>query len=693
MGGVNRYTKISTADYNPMSMQELMINPSYLRKKHDDAEASIIDYQTKLAQIDALDVHNDIALQKQNELNSELDSQIEDLSTNGFTRSSKSNMLKFNSKYNQEMSPTGTLGKIINAKTQYKIEKKQAIDAALKAGQSMDDALRNWDIHSKKYNESFNGEDITNIESLGSPKNYDYISKAMDLFSKAGITIGGGTSGSGNIIFDKKKGTYVVNTKTTTVDSSNKDQLEAASKFMNDIVSNPNSDAAKSIAYQGKTTESVLDELKGLSGVYAKDNKSKNTVRSISNFSPIKHDTSKKRKGLYPDGSIGDLTATESKHKHLKFSDNSFSELKEKALNDKLNVNERRLIKGYNERLVNKIESNEKANIEYKQILEQIELEKTNLKNMDDPNYDWKSLPGYNAIMNANKGTYTNTPLNGAFDTGVSKLDIQKEYKMLYKNKIRSLHTKIDDLAKPFQDDMQIETTSFMITPTDSKGGVAEKYINSSVGKVLSMSPSSLRRNTIISGLQTPDGESPIYEEKDLAGISMLVHAAGKDAIEVLDYTKEGFNGMPSYKIRINTTKDNIYNLEWFGKHQGDIGGGKPVVLTLSFKDNISSDGSGIKNVSGLVQNYVAERGGEQGRKLVQAQNTTNYRNAYAGTHTTFGDLKEKSKSEGLNYREKLVYQQGIAEELGVPLSSIPVNQRRDKLAKAIKKIENKVIR
>ena len=124
MGAVNRYSNIQPARYTPRTLQELMVAPSYMREQHNQLDESRGALEASLAQVDPLAVHSDLAKRKQQELYDQMNQQAEQLASKGFTPTSKSDFIRLNKQYQQEVGPTGSLGKIQAAKKamEYAIE-------------------------------------------------------------------------------------------------------------------------------------------------------------------------------------------------------------------------------------------------------------------------------------------------------------------------------------------------------------------------------------------------------------------------------------------------------------------------------------------------------------------------------------------------------------------------------------------
>lgn len=306
---VNRYTRLTPTTYNPRTLQELMIAPSYMRKQHDLADEAIGAYETEIAKVDPLSVHSDLAMEEQKRLYDELSGYADELATSGFSNYNKSNLIRFNKKYQSAISPTGTLGKINAAKQQFNQEKANYINSAIKLGYSPEAAGANWEKHAAAYEQGFDGTSITNINSLYAPEYVNAVEEAHKLFKSAGLTSTdiAQLTESKLITNDPNiPGSYILTTKgKREMSGNNRKQLEAALDYINNQILNPNSTTYKSIIHQGKDPNNIINEVAGLEKVYRKSEyKFDPGAKTISNYMPPK--VNKSDEALLPSSFITD---------------------------------------------------------------------------------------------------------------------------------------------------------------------------------------------------------------------------------------------------------------------------------------------------------------------------------------------------------------------------------------------------
>jgi hypothetical protein len=330
MAAVNRFTRIQPGNYNPMSLQELMLAPQYKRNQHDKLleASSVID--TGIAQVNPLAVHNEAARVEQERLSKALQQQVDLLNSEGFNPSSKSQFINLNKDYQRSISPTGTLGRINQAREVLSKNRKDYLDNAIKAGYSPEAALMNWRDFENKYIEDFRQTgQLVPIGQYMAPNYFDYLEEAKDIFKDAGVTAEEIESGGGRIVQDDR-GMYVVNSKSKKVNESNIAQLQSAVNFLNNQILNPRSDAYKSIVHQRKAIPDVLKEITGLANVYRTTDSKSSSTSSISNFKTAKD------LGIQQEGNLAYETSAASNIN--RFKDNLNSRLSKIANNENVTI-------------------------------------------------------------------------------------------------------------------------------------------------------------------------------------------------------------------------------------------------------------------------------------------------------------------------------------------------------------------
>lgn len=609
---MNRYTQISQAKYNPYTLQELMAAPSHLRQKHDENEQAIALYKSELANIDALDIHNEAALARQAELNAELQGYADELASKGFSNMNKSNIVNFNSTYQNEMK-NGIIGKANAAKQYYNKAKADYIGNATKAGYSPEQANMNWVNHADKYNLGFDGKNITNIDDLYAPKYVDAVTEARQLFKDAGLSETQIQNLGTSEIKQTEEGTYVLTESGGTQSGNNRKQLKAAVDYLNNHILNKNSDVHRSLVHQGKNPQDVLNEIKSLAGVYEKSKFAKSSGSKITNFNPLS-----KEETATP--GVEALTVVNQKHTVPSYSDMNYSDLNNRIGDLEYNSNKSHLekeelykLRKYKNRLDTQLQHNEN-------------YEPLN-KELSDIDSDIESFDSGNKEALISKYMSPAIAKSYASEDYKGKAYFESKLSSLLNSKKSEVENSINDIKKTIADKVQLTSTTYTITPTKSKDKTDNTVFNYGIGQILSSEAGALSDNATIQSVISGNESKNITGDNDIKGISKLFHGANPKDISIINFTPVGFSGRPEYTIRLNTTKGKKYNLDGWGTY-GNIGNGEPVDVTVSFED---TSGGLAKNMNGYLQEYILRNTGEMGKELVNSMNINSTLSKYKG--------------------------------------------------------------
>ena len=288
--GINRYTQLTPSQFNPLSLEEIMLVPSMQRKKHDDTVKGLEEIRAKLANVDPEDKYFEEAVKLREQLNNKLTSQVEQINTEGFNPNSTGQFLAMNREYQDMMSPTGKLGMINQEKknTQAYIEnyRKEGLALGLTPEQMqpwIDAAIAKRNNELPLYDEK--GRTI----GLKIDKN---VVKAQDIFkdfAEHATRLGMSSTARGNIsagiqVAPNGEFTYVNTTGWDSEKGDNAKQIQDALDFMNSRLNDPNSDYAKYYDYIGQDKESIAKALQEQSGIYKKDVDNYKSSQQMSNL-------------------------------------------------------------------------------------------------------------------------------------------------------------------------------------------------------------------------------------------------------------------------------------------------------------------------------------------------------------------------------------------------------------------------
>lgn len=128
---VNRYSRVSPSQFNPLSMQEIFTVPLAKQKLHDQAQAQLDELG--LFDINRLDADDDTAREYINEYKNRIDSQVDSIMNQGITHQTNRNIRKLLNDKNKWMSNDGVGGKIQSNYNAYQ-DYKSKLDKALEDG-------------------------------------------------------------------------------------------------------------------------------------------------------------------------------------------------------------------------------------------------------------------------------------------------------------------------------------------------------------------------------------------------------------------------------------------------------------------------------------------------------------------------------------------------------------------------------
>ena len=105
-----RYYQQNIAQYNPLSMEEMMFALMQMRQRHDLMDQGISEIGTSLGQFDVLSQDMDFAKQSVDPVQQELEALAGDLATKGYDHSKMSKLMRLKSQRERLFSPTGDIG-------------------------------------------------------------------------------------------------------------------------------------------------------------------------------------------------------------------------------------------------------------------------------------------------------------------------------------------------------------------------------------------------------------------------------------------------------------------------------------------------------------------------------------------------------------------------------------------------------
>ena len=254
---MNRYSSITTSEFNPLSFQEIMTAPLAMREKHD---ASIAQAEALRIQADPLKEHSARALEIKNQMDAEIAKNVDTLNKEGYNPTTFQNITKLNRQYQDMISPTGEIGIINAAKIAEAKAKEDFMKNADKSfGQNV--LEQRWLEHRQKYAD-INGRDkdgkIINIDNLGSPKYVDLDTGIKDVLSTLGSTTREKLLNSVLHFQNTDYGPVMVNSQGSVVTETNDKQLNDALNALKTRFINKTGEGRISRNFEGRTADEDL---------------------------------------------------------------------------------------------------------------------------------------------------------------------------------------------------------------------------------------------------------------------------------------------------------------------------------------------------------------------------------------------------------------------------------------------------
>lgn len=291
----NRYSNLTPSQFNPMSLQEIMMVPLMQRQKHDQLIAQQEMLRQGLAKVDPLDVHMNEALNVKSGIENKLASQAEILSREGINPNTQGDFLALNREYQNLISPTGRLGQINAAKQAYAKNFNDYLEDAQKTkGWSRERALVNWNKFANQYT-GFEGDKIANIGQLGAPKKVEVLDVLKDVKGLLGEQVVGEMKASGYSFQPSPDGGMVmVDRSGRRIETSNRPNLQHAQNLINQKLIGK--EWQDSIKFEGENTPNIYKQLtSGINSMLSNkvvDNRSENAQYIAPRESKNKEDDS-----------------------------------------------------------------------------------------------------------------------------------------------------------------------------------------------------------------------------------------------------------------------------------------------------------------------------------------------------------------------------------------------------------------
>ena len=229
---INRYSKPTPAQYNPMGLEELMMVPMQKRRQHDQLNQNIATTRTALAQADYMDMHDGEVSKVKQKLERELARQVDQVSSGGINDTLRTDFMNLNAEYQAAVGPKGVYGRAASAKASVAKAREEGLANAVQLGHDPEKSLESIQERVDKYASTQVDGKISDMETVAPPSYEDLDEDLKNIKDRIGST----TSPSGakegyKIGYDKKLDQFYAETETgTTITQDDHSQIGDALK-------------------------------------------------------------------------------------------------------------------------------------------------------------------------------------------------------------------------------------------------------------------------------------------------------------------------------------------------------------------------------------------------------------------------------------------------------------------------------
>lgn len=281
----NRYTDLSVARFDPLSMEEIFSVPGMKRQQHNAMLAQQQQLLSGLAKVDPHDKYFNEAVRLKQELTSNIDKSALQLAQQGINSNSMNEVLALNRQFQDMTSPTGKLGMINQHKVNVAKTTQDYIAESIKAGNSPDVAKAHAQIAMQKHMQAPLYDDkgrVIDYKIDTAPVEFVDIPKRFQEYLKgSGMTSDQWSKAAGALSYDQAGNRYVLNQSASGLTESNRKQIQAGLDTMNSEIMDGNSLTRRSLDYNFQNPNDVLKRLQTQAGIYVADKTSREQGQSI----------------------------------------------------------------------------------------------------------------------------------------------------------------------------------------------------------------------------------------------------------------------------------------------------------------------------------------------------------------------------------------------------------------------------
>lgn len=607
---MNRYDVASVAKFNPLSYQEIMAAPLAMRQKHD---ASIAQAEAMRIKTDPYSKHYNRALELKQQMDNEIAKNVDTLNKEGYNPTTFQNITKLNRQYNDMISPTGEIGQInaenINIK---KInEEYDKLGKEKNWGQETVDYWKNKAL--KEYNEKplydSNGRILSYSGPEGVVNKVDYNKRLHELASSAKMSVSEFSNAVTKLGMDEKSGYNVANKNSEAHKlGDNYARVKDAYDTLKKEIYDPTSEVHKSMRYEGRNPESLLDILKTQSNIYRQNVKSDEYSKDINPFGPGPGS------GEDPDNPNGfGITEAANTFVSDKYSEKKYSDI-QNIIDKNKNSKTPEGRQAYYEATTfkNNLDKSLKNNKEYVGLVKQKDelLNKLNISSEVKDKIK-KSENGISTLFHGT-GVGTTSMLIDGKKIFLKRDDLNKIQK--YEKDLNNIFSKKSEIIKNTILHNNVESTDYKLTAFTPKQESILNLANKNIQSLFQTTPENIKSYVNIESVGVDGNLRHSVSSDDKEKIAKILSRAKEGDVKLQVVSSKGISGRPEYVLRVtpNNESEGIGNgFLWMSK---DKIKDKPIDIRVSFKQNVNN--TDIDNVNDLITNRYLPLAGEKGKNL-----------------------------------------------------------------------------
>ncbi len=613
---MNRFDNTTVSAYTPQSFQELAFVPMMKRQQHDEMSKNLAELNAIAT--DPLNEHRDEAVKLKQDLENKLGNLSGELASRGIDGIGKEAFYKLQKERNDLIAPTGRIGQINAVKIDYNKQKEDFIKNAEQQKIGRDRALQLWNEKTKDYSGYDDKRNILNITPQGVAAHQDYEDDLMKYHSILGKTTTSAKS-SGYSIVDSGQGdgSKVMIDKTgNIVHSDNITQLNNAIKGFSSKWINPNGEGAKYAKDAGLniTSDKVFSDFKAMTEKSDIDNRGQQTQ-----YIPGKSS------GDGENGEATPLISIQNEIQSKEFANQKYSDnLKEYKRLSSIPVNKRTEEDNVKLELIKNLQKDVDEKLKQTNVYKQNQPKVQAFDSKIDPLYrsfiqnaDNMSANEYDKeIENIIKKELAKIKTTKGFVSGregIVSINVRKKANDLL-NQRRDIYKPITEAKNKLTALNNRQFYHYALAPITEKEQGQYQNLNNNLATAVKSSPSALSNLGLIESVDLANGSKKYkLTEEQRNQIQTLLYNSDRKNIRLESVSEKGPGGKPQLRIAFTPNEDDDIDLtgvNWFGKNSDNLNN-KEIYFNLAVNNltNKKAGGPDIKNIVGLIVNYIGERG------------------------------------------------------------------------------------